>query len=77
MYAKVAGDDQCGAQTQPVLATAATTRTTIYLTFKIIAKPRRAVMEGINNKLKLIKRQAYGFANFDNFRAPLLACFCH
>jgi transposase len=26
------------------------------------------VVEGINNKLKLIKRSAYGFTNFDNFR---------
>ena len=26
-------------------------------------------MEGINNRIKLIKRQAYGFANFNNFRA--------
>jgi transposase len=26
------------------------------------------VVEGINNKLKLIKRAAYGFTNFDNFR---------
>ncbi|WP_293158237.1 MULTISPECIES: transposase [unclassified Microcoleus] len=25
--------------------------------------------------MKLIKRQAYGFMNFDNFRARLLACF--
>ncbi len=33
------------------------------------------VMEGINNRIKLIKRQAYGFMNFDNFRARLLACF--
>lgn len=33
------------------------------------------VMEGINNKLKLIKRRAYGFTNFENFRARLLACF--
>jgi transposase len=33
------------------------------------------VMEGINNRIKLIKRQAYGFLNFDNFRARLLACF--
>jgi len=24
-------------------------------------------VEGINNKLKLIKRSAYGFRNFDNF----------
>jgi transposase len=33
------------------------------------------VMEGINNRIKLIKRQGYGFVNFDNFRARLLACF--
>ena len=32
-------------------------------------------MEGINNRLKLIKRQGYGFTNFDNFRSRLLACF--
>jgi transposase len=25
------------------------------------------VLEGINNKLKLIQRTAYGFRNFDNF----------
>ncbi|NJL55767.1 transposase, partial [bacterium] len=31
----------------------------------------------INNKLKLIKRQAYGFTNFENFRARLLASFSH
>jgi transposase len=26
------------------------------------------IVEGINNKLKLIKRSAYGFTNFENFR---------
>jgi transposase len=26
------------------------------------------VVEGINNKLKLIKRLGYGFSNFDNFK---------
>jgi transposase len=31
------------------------------------------VMEGINNKSKLIKRRAYGFVNFNNFRRRLLA----
>jgi transposase len=30
------------------------------------------VVEGINNKLKLIKRAAYGFRNFDNFRNRVL-----
>ncbi len=32
-------------------------------------------MEGINNRIKLIKRQAYGFLRFDNFRARTLAGF--
>lgn len=40
-----------------------------------INKTTSGVMEGINNRIKLIKRQAYGFVNFDNFRARLLACF--
>lgn len=30
------------------------------------------VVEGINNKLKLILRSAYGFRNFDNFRVRCL-----
>lgn len=29
-------------------------------------------VEGINNKLKLIKRSGYGFRNFDNFRIRCL-----
>ncbi len=29
-------------------------------------------VEGINNKIKLIKRSAYGFRNFDNFRTRVL-----
>ena len=33
------------------------------------------VMEGINNKIKLIKRQAYGFTNFDHLRMRLIAAF--
>lgn len=40
-----------------------------------INRTTSSVMEGINNRIKLIKRQAYGFVNFDNFRARLLACF--
>lgn len=28
----------------------------------------QGIVEGINNKLKLIKRSAYGFKNFDNFK---------
>ena len=34
----------------------------------------QGVVEGINNKLKLIKRKAYGFRNFDNF---ILRSFLH
>lgn len=33
------------------------------------------MMEGINNKIKLLKRQAYGFTNFDHLRMRLLAAF--
>ena len=40
-----------------------------------ISHTTSGVMEGINNKIKLIKRQGYGFTNFDNFRLRLLACF--
>lgn len=32
------------------------------------------VMEGINNKIKLIMRLAYGLTNFDNLRSRLLGC---
>lgn len=28
----------------------------------------QGMVEGVNNKLKLIKRKAYGFRNFDNFK---------
>jgi transposase len=42
-----------------------------------LSRTTSGVMEGINNKLKLIKRQAYGFTNFDNFRARLLASFSY
>ncbi|AOY82248.2 transposase [Moorena producens JHB] len=33
------------------------------------------VVEGINNKLKLIKRAAYGFINFENFKRRSLLCW--
>ena len=32
------------------------------------------IMEGLNNKIKLILRQSYGFKNFDLMRQKLLAC---
>jgi transposase len=40
-----------------------------------ISHSSSGAMEGINNRIKLIKRQGYGFTNFDNFRTRLLACF--
>lgn len=40
-----------------------------------ISRTTSGVMEGINNKAKLIMRQGYGFADFDNFRERLLASF--
>ena len=35
-------------------------------------KTTSGVVEGINNKLKLIKGSAYGFRNFENFRLRCL-----
>lgn len=33
-----------------------------------------ARIEGFNNKIKVIKRTAYGFRNFDNFRKRIMFC---
>jgi transposase len=35
-------------------------------------KTSNGAVEGINNKLKLIKRLGYGFRNFENFRVRAL-----
>jgi len=32
-------------------------------------------VEGVNNKIKLIKRKAFGFVNFENFRTKIIDCF--
>ena len=32
-------------------------------------------VEGVNNKIKLIKRKAFGFCNFENFRTKVIDCF--
>ncbi|MBF2036093.1 MAG: transposase, partial [Leptolyngbyaceae cyanobacterium T60_A2020_046] len=40
-----------------------------------INRTTSGVMEGINNKMKLIKRQAHRFTNFENLRIKLSACF--
>lgn len=42
-----------------------------------INRTTSGVMEGINNRIKLIKRQAYGFTNFEHLRIRLLACLSH
>jgi transposase len=42
-----------------------------------LSRTSSGVMEGLNNRIKLIKRQAYGFLNFINFRSRLLACLSH
>lgn len=39
-----------------------------------INRTTSGVMEGINNKIKLIIRQSYGFKSFDYLREKLLAC---
>lgn len=33
------------------------------------------MVEGINSKVKLIKRRAFGFRNFENFRLRVIAAF--
>lgn len=40
-----------------------------------LSRASSGVMEGINNKIKEIKRRGYGFTNFKNFRRRLLASF--
>ncbi|MGK7932437.1 MAG: transposase, partial [Microcystaceae cyanobacterium] len=39
-----------------------------------ISRTTSGVMEGLNNKIKLILRQSYGFKNFALMREKLLAC---
>lgn len=38
------------------------------------SKTTSGVMEGINNRIKLIIRQSYGFKSFEFLREKLLAC---
>ena len=42
-----------------------------------ISRLTNGFIEGVNNKIKLIKRQGYGFTNMKNFRARLMASFRH
>ena len=41
----------------------------------VIQRTTNGPAEGINNKIKVIKRMAYGFRNFANFRLRILAAF--
>ena len=34
-----------------------------------------AIIEGFNNKIKVIKRVSYGFRNFSNFRRRIMVAF--
>ncbi|WP_071590717.1 transposase [Synechococcus sp. PCC 7336] len=38
-------------------------------------KTSSGIVEGINNKLKLIKRLGDGFRNFENFKTRALLCW--
>jgi transposase len=40
-----------------------------------VHRTTNGVAEGINTKIKLVKRQGYGFSNFENFRLRLFAAF--
>lgn len=40
-----------------------------------MSRTTSGVMEGINNKIKLIMRLSYGLHKFDNLRSRLLGCF--
>nr|WP_083870158.1 transposase [Gloeocapsa sp. PCC 73106] len=40
----------------------------------VVTKTTSGVMEEINNKIKLIIRQSYGFNTFNSWREKLLAC---
>ena len=42
------------------------------ITQRKCCKTSNGAVEGINNKLKLIKRIGYGFRNFENFRVRAL-----
>ncbi|MDH2959051.1 transposase [Staphylococcus aureus] len=38
-------------------------------------KPSNGAIEGINNKIKLIKRISFGYRNFNNFKARIMMIF--
>ena len=46
-----------------------------YIVNSLIYPYSNGVVEGINNKIKLIKRIGYGYRNFENFRLKILLAF--
>lgn len=46
-----------------------------YIINSLIYPYSNGVVEGINNKIKLIKRISYGYRNFENFRLKILLAF--
>lgn len=49
-----------------------------YIINSVVYKYSNGITEGFNNKIKVLKRNAYGFRNFDNFRKRIiLNCIKH
>lgn len=45
------------------------------ITNYFVSRTTSGAVEGINNRLKLIKRSGYGFRNFENFRLRCMMCW--
>ncbi|MCH8292359.1 transposase [Candidatus Poribacteria bacterium] len=45
------------------------------ITNYFLKRTTSGIVEGINNKIKLIKRRAFGFRNFEHFRIRVMAAF--
>ena len=43
-----------------------------YMINAVKYKYSNGLLEGFNNKIKLLKRVSYGYSSFSNFRLPLL-----
>lgn len=43
-----------------------------YIINSVVYKYSNGITEGFNNKIKVLKRNAYGFRNFDNFRKRII-----
>lgn len=48
----------------------------IEISHYFVSKTTSGVMEGINNRIKLIIRQSYGFKSFEFLRKKLLVYLC-